>query len=119
MRRPEKYIPLGVSFWDDDRIVEVGYMAGVLYQQVCLRIRASGADGTITVQRVKRIREYTPGRWKALTSPVPGLAHKGPLISELPIDKGTFVVNAWPRWHQGDDIWAADRERKSSKGGAE
>ena len=29
MRRPEKYVPVGVSFWDDDRIVEVGYMAGM------------------------------------------------------------------------------------------
>lgn len=116
MRRPEKYVPVGVSFWDDDRIVEVGYMAGILFQQAMFCARREGTDGTVTISQIKRIKEYTPARWEALTTAIPAVPDKGPLIEELPLTKGTYVIPSWFKWHQSEDMRAADRERKASKG---
>lgn len=99
MRRPEKWYPIGVSFWRDERIVEVGRPAAILFQQCLGASKESGSLGRISLAQAKQLPEYTAGRWKALTTDTAVAPDKGPLIVELPLTKGLFYVPSHDKWN--------------------
>jgi 5-methylcytosine-specific restriction endonuclease McrA len=62
-RRPKLYVPLTVTFFEDDRIIEAGDAATLLYLELCVLAKRSETDGTVArsqlsrVPRAKRMRE--------------------------------------------------------------
>lgn len=99
MRRPEKYVPIGVSFWRDDRIVEVKRPAAILFQQCLGAVREQGAQGTISYAQADQLPEFTRARWRALTTPTVVAPDKGPLIAEVPGSPGVFRIPSWSKWN--------------------
>jgi hypothetical protein len=60
-RKPKLYVPLTVTFFEDDRIIDVGDGPTLLYLAMCLHCKACGSDGRITETQVARL--HRP-RWK-------------------------------------------------------
>jgi hypothetical protein len=60
-RKPKLYVPLTVTFFDDDRIIEAGDGATLLYLAMCCRCKAMGTDGRLTETQIARLSRP---RWK-------------------------------------------------------
>jgi len=60
-RKPKLYVPVTVTFLEDDRIIEVGDGSTLLYLAMMLRAKAMGSDGRLTESQIGRL--HRP-RWK-------------------------------------------------------
>lgn len=107
-RRGRMFLPLDVSFFDDDRIIAAGDDGACLYLAMCLRIKQLGSDGRLTPGQMTRL-----GRPKWRTE-----IHKLTAVEAVLRDPGTghYVVAAWFSHNESMDLMisrlAADRERK-------
>lgn len=61
-RKPKLYVPLTVTFLEDERIIQVGDGSTLLYVAMLLRAKAMGSDGRLTESQIARL--HRP-RWKA------------------------------------------------------
>lgn len=61
-RRGRLYVPLDVSFFDDDRIIAAGDGPTLLYLAMCLRVKQLGSDGRLSEAQVSRLSRP---KWKA------------------------------------------------------
>lgn len=61
-RKPKLFLPLTVTFFDDDRIIEAGDGGSLLYLAMSLRCKAMGTDGRLTETQIARLNRP---RWKA------------------------------------------------------
>ena len=57
---PGLYVPLYVNYADDDKIIEAGPMAELLYVRGLAFVKAMGSDGVITKNQLKRISVRLP-----------------------------------------------------------
>ena len=60
-RKPKLFLPLTVTFLDDDRIVEAGDGPTLLYLAMCLKAKAMGTDGRLTETQIGRLNRRA---WK-------------------------------------------------------
>jgi hypothetical protein len=110
-RKPKLYIPLTVTFFDDDRIIEAGDGPTLLYVAFLLRAKALGSDGRLTEAQISRLHRT---RWKA---ELRRLAELELLIQ----DENTkeWCVPSWFAHNEAmsevDARRAADRERKAAE----
>jgi hypothetical protein len=61
-RKPKLFLPLTVTFFDDDRIIEAGDTPTLLYIAMCLRCKAMGTDGRLTETQIARLNRP---RWRS------------------------------------------------------
>jgi hypothetical protein len=108
-RKPKLYVPLTVTFLEDDRIIEVGDGSTLLYIAMCLRAKSMGSDGRLTESQIGRL--HRP-RWK---TELQRLADVGLVL----FDESTreWFVAGWFSHNEPiaavDARRAADRDRKA------
>lgn len=107
-RRGRLFLPVVVTFLDDDRIIAAGDGGALLYLAICLKTKALGTDGRLSEAQIARLGRP---KWKAELRRL--LEVEAVLFdSEL----CSYVVAAW--FSHNDPISeiearrAADRERK-------
>lgn len=61
-RKPKLFLPLTVTFFDDDRIIAASDGPSLLYLAMCLKAKATGTDGRLTEAQIGRLSRP---RWKA------------------------------------------------------
>lgn len=61
-RKPKLFLPLTVTFFDDDRIIEAGDGPTLLYIAICLKAKATGTEGRLKEAQIGRLSRP---RWKA------------------------------------------------------
>lgn len=61
-RRPKLYVPLTVTFFEDDRIIAAGDGPTLLYLAMCLRCKVMGTDGRLKESHIARLHRR---RWQA------------------------------------------------------
>lgn len=61
-RKPKLYVPLTVTFFEDDRIIDVSDGPTLLYLAMLLQCKAMGSDGRMSEAQVARL--HRP-RWRA------------------------------------------------------
>lgn len=102
-RRP--FLPLDVSFMDDDKIVEVGVSGGWLFIAMLLACKRYGTDGTLTRPQMSRLGVDKWGKTVERLIEV-GLVMD---ISEDPNARKTFWLPSWSKWN----LLAHEREERS------
>lgn len=107
-RRPKLYVPLTVTFFEDDRIIEAGDGPSLLYLAMCLRCKAIGTDGRLRETQMARLNRP---RWRAELKVLAALEL---LIWDEVTDE--WCVRAWFGHNDStveiDAKRAADRNRK-------
>lgn len=110
-RKPKLYVPLTVTFLDDDRIIEVGDGPTLLYVAMLLKCKAMGSDGRIHESQVARL--HRP-RWK---TELRRLADVGLVF----FDGDEWFIAGWLKHNESmaavDARLAADRQRKAGISG--
>ncbi len=108
-RKPKLYVPLTVTFFDDDRIVDAGDGPTLLYLAMCLRAKAMGSDGRLKETQIARLLRP---RWRAELRKLADL--------ELVVFDDVYqewAVAAWLVHNESlasiDERRAKDRERKA------
>jgi hypothetical protein len=108
-RKPKLYVPLTVTFFEDDRIIEAGDGPSLLYIAMCLRCKVMGTDGRLSEAQIGRL--HRP-RWRA---ELKRLADLGLVIFDD--DRLEWFVAAWFSHNEPISIIdakrAADRKRKA------
>lgn len=61
-RKPKLFLPLTVTFFDDDRIIEAGDGPSLLYLAMCLKAKATGTEGRLKEAQIGRLSRP---KWKA------------------------------------------------------
>lgn len=109
-RRPKLYVPLTVTFFEDDRIIEAGDGASLLYLAMCLRCKAMGTDGRLMETQLARLNRP---RWKAELQRLAALQ----LVVRDEVTK-EWCIAAWFGHNESiadvDERRAADRARKAA-----
>ncbi|HEX6969415.1 MAG TPA: hypothetical protein VF174_11490 [Micromonosporaceae bacterium] len=109
-RKPKLYIPLIVTFFDDDRIIAAGDGPTLLYQAMCLRAKAMGSDGRLSEAQISRLNR-------------PNWRQELDRLAELELviyDESTreWFIAAWFSYNEPMEAVyarrAADRERKKN-----
>lgn len=110
-RKPKLYIPLTVTFFDDDRIASAGDGPTLLYVAFLLRAKALGSDGRLTELQISRLHR---SRWKAELRRLADL--------ELLIQDENTKEWCVPSWFAHNEAMSevdarrsADRERKAAE----
>jgi hypothetical protein len=108
-RKPKLFLPLTVTFFDDDRIIEAGDGPTLLYLAMCLKAKATGTDGRLTEAQIGRLNRP---RWKAELRKLAEL--EAVLWDDV---SGEWAIRAWLVHNESlaviDARRAADRERKA------
>lgn len=108
-RKPKLYVPLTVTFFEDDRIIEVGDGPTLLYIAMCLRCKAMGSDGRMSEAQIARL--HRP-RWKV---ELHRLAEVGLVFYDDNLHE--WFVAGWLKHNESmaavDARLAADRDRKA------
>lgn len=107
-RRGRLYLPLDVSFFDDDRIIAAGDGPTLLYLAMCLRVKQIASDGRLSEAQVSRLGRP---RWKSELRRLRDV--EAVLFDEA---TGYYVIAAWFSHNEAlasiEARRAADRERK-------
>lgn len=109
-RKPKLFLPLTVTFFDDDRIIAAGDGPTLLYLAMALRCKAMGSDGRITEQQIARLNRP---RWRR---ELDRLAE----VRAVLFDESTseWFIAAWFGHNEAmesiDARRAADRDRKKN-----
>lgn len=110
-RKPKLYIPLTVTFFEDERIIEAGDAATLLYLAMCLRCKAMGTDGRLREAQIQRLNRP---RWKPELAK---LASLGLVVRDEVTQE--WCIAGWFGHNESlaeiDDKRAADRERKAAE----
>jgi len=107
-RRGRLFVPVEVTFFDDDRIIAAGDGGSLLYLAMMLRTKALGTDGRLTEGQLARLGRP---KWKA---ELKRLLEVEAVLYDTEMD--SYFVAAW--FSHNDPISliearrAADRERK-------
>lgn len=102
------YVPLDVTFFDDDRILAVPDSAKVLYLRMCVRCKLIGTDGMLTMLQMETLNHRALDR---------DLIHlvRVDLVHQRAED-GVVFINAWLMHNDPIELVrqrrAADAERK-------
>lgn len=113
-RRPKLFLPLTVTFFDDDRIIDAGDGPSLLYLAMCLKAKAQGTDGRLRENQIGKLRP----RWRAELAK----------LAALRLVVQDEVTNEWciAAWFGHNDSLAeidaqraADRARKAQKAAAQ
>jgi lysozyme family protein len=105
------YLPLDVSFMDDDKIIRAGEQAGWLYLAMALRCKALGVDGVLSDVQVARL--HVDG-WKQRLER---------LIEEKAVipRKTGYALPAYLKWNESmsekTERLKRDRDRKTNPSG--
>lgn len=105
------YLPLDVSFMDDDKIIRAGEQAGWLYLAMALKCKALGVDGVLSDVQVARL--HVPDWQERLEV----------LIREKAVveRKNGYFLPAYLSWNESTKEKAArlerDRKRKAGQHG--
>lgn len=109
-RKPKLYIPLTVTFFDDDRIAEAGDGPTLLYVAMLLGCKALGTDGRLKEVQIGRLHRT---RWRAELAKLAALR----LVVQDELT-GEWCISAWFAHNDSlDEIdarRAADRARKAA-----
>lgn len=109
-RKPKLYIPLTVTFFDDDRIAEAGDGPALLYLAMLLGCKAQGTDGRLKEIQIGRLHRT---RWRTELAKLAALR----LVVQDEVT-GEWCVAAWFAHNESlDEIdakRAADRARKAA-----
>lgn len=109
-RRPKLYVPLTVTFFEDDRIIEAGDAATLLYLAMCLRCKVMGTDGRLVETQLARLNRP---RWKTELRRLAALG----LVVRDEVTK-EWCIAAWFAHNEAladvDARRAADRARKAA-----
>lgn len=108
-RKPKLYVPLTVTFFEDDRIIQAGDGPTLLYVGMCLKCKAMGTDGRLTEIQIERLHRR---KWKAELARLAELELV--LFDE---SSGDWFVASWFSHNEAifqlDARRAADRKRKA------
>lgn len=108
-RRPKLYVPLTVTFFDDDRIIDAGDGPTLLYLAMCLKCKAAGTDGRLRANQIGKLRP----RWRAELAKLAALQL---VVHDDVTDE--WCIAAWFAHNDSlsdiDDRRAADRARKAA-----
>jgi hypothetical protein len=111
-RRPKLYVPLSVTFFEDDRVIAAGDGATLLYLAMCLQCKALGSDGRLSDAQVARL--HRP-RWK---TELRRLAELGLVVFDEA--HAEWFVAAWFGHNDAisvvEERRAAERQRKAVSG---
>lgn len=101
------FLPLDLTFMDDDKILEAGPTASWLFLAILLACKRNGTDGTITRPQVARL---AVDKWQRS---VETLLTVGLLldISEPDSGRQTLWIPSWSKWN----LLAHEREEKRAK----
>jgi hypothetical protein len=110
-RRGRLYLPLDVSFFDDDRIIAAGDGPTLLYLAICLRCKQLAVDGLLSEAQISRLGRP---KWKK------ELARLVELEAVLwDVERSFYVVAAWFSHNEAmsaiEERRAADRKRKAEE----
>jgi len=112
-RRPKLYLPLTVTFFEDDRIIAAGDAATLLYVAMCLRCKSMGTDGRLRDTQIARLNRP---KWR---QELAVLAREQLVIWDEVTEE--WCVRAWFAHNDStaeiDDRRRADRERKRADSG--
>ena len=107
-RRGTLFLPVVVTFLDDDRMIAAGDGGTLLYLAICLKVKALGTDGRLSEAQVARLGRP---KWKA---ELRRLLEVEAVLFDTELQ--SYVVAAWFSHNDAiSDIEArraADRERK-------
>lgn len=114
-RRGRLYLPLEVTFFDDDRIIAVGDGGALLYLAMCLRVKSLATDGRLSEAQISRLGRP---RWKA---ELKRLADVEAVLWDAELSM--WYVAAWFGHNEAistiEERRAADRKRKADEKRAE
>lgn len=101
------YVPLDVTFFDDERILTAGEAAGWLYLAMCAKAKAIDSDGVLTELQVARLGVTG---WRRRL----GRLIESGLVEEA---MGThYGITGWLKWNESAasraDRRQRDRDRK-------
>lgn len=109
-RKPKLYIPLTVTFFEDDRVIEAGDAATLLFLAMCLRCKVMGTDGRLMETQIGRLNRP---RWK---SELARLAVLRLVVQDEVTDE--WCIAAWFAHNESidevDARRAVDRARKAA-----
>lgn len=112
-RKPKLFLPLTVTFFDDDRIVEAGDGPTLLYLAMSLRCKAMGSDGRLKESQIARLNRP---RWR---SELRKLADLELVVFDDVNDE--WAIASWLAHNESlaviDERRAKDRERKAGNSG--
>jgi hypothetical protein len=110
-RKPKLFLPLTVTFYDDDRIIDAGDGPSHLYLAMCLKSKAQGTDGRLMESQIGRLNRP---RWRAELAKLAALRL---VVKDEVTDE--WCIAAWFAHNDSmDEIdakRAADRQRKAAK----
>lgn len=105
------YLPLDVSFMDDEKIIRAGEQAGWLYLAMALRCKALGVDGVLSDVQIARL--HVPDWQERLAL----------LVTEKAVTprKGGYLLPAYLKWNEStkekEERLERDRKRKAGSSG--
>lgn len=91
------YVPLDAAFFDDDKVIEAGESATMLYLNMLCRIKQLDSDGILTRSQVGRL---SVTGWQKRLSRLVAVG----LVNEC--DEG-YAVAAWLKWHEPSAVRSA------------
>lgn len=110
-RKPKLYIPLTVTFFDDDRIIDAGDGGALLYLAMLLACKAQGTDGRLRANQIKRLHR---SNWQ---EELETLAALRLVVHDEVTDE--WCIAAWFGHNESlesiDARRAADRDRKAAE----
>lgn len=113
-RKPKLFLPLTVTFFDDDRIAEAGDGPSLLYLSMCLKCKAMGTDGRLMENQIERLHRK---RWRAELATLAALQ----LVVQDEVTR-EWCIAAWFGHNDSlaeiDARRAVDRERKAAEASA-
>jgi hypothetical protein len=113
-RKPRLYVPLTVTFFEDDRIIQSGDGPTLLYVAMLLRCKVLGTDGRLTETQIDRLGRR---RWRQELVKLAALS----LVVRDEFT-GEWCVAAWfahnDSLEEVDARRAADRDRKAAEAAA-
>lgn len=102
------YVPLDVSFFDDDKVIEAGEAAGWLFLNMMTKAKAVDEDGSLSTAQMQRLGVKS---WERRAARLVAVG----LVEEP--EPGTFYIANWLKWNESKKARAdkreADRLRKA------
>lgn len=107
------YVPLDVSFFDDEKVIQAGEKATYLYLAMLTKAKQLDTDGVLTAGQIAKLSIDSPrgtaARLKSLL--------EVEMVVEVPMARDTYAIVAWHKWNESRDDRAsrleADRRRKA------
>ena len=102
------YVPLDVSFFDDDKVIEAGEAAGWLFLNMMTKAKAVDEDGSLSTAQMQRLGVKG---WERRAARLVAVG----LVDEP--TPGVFYIANWLKWNESKKVRAdkreADRIRKA------